>query len=207
MQSTGGGEAAGSSRASDGAARILGVAKQRCGTLGVQSVGRRSLGSDGGTASPRRAMHAHPQRSWVTLRADSAHRGVDPLSAFLLRHRRDPTEPFDADLWTAGAAESEFASCLCRREGRSPRLRVLCWKLPGPGGLPARWPAALPCSLRAVAPPADTLTPAGIRSCIPQARRALWPTGRDLDLPTPPVGIHQKATSRARTNQFLSSRR
>jgi hypothetical protein len=200
----GNGEAAGSSRASDGAARILGVAKQRHGSLDMQGVGRRSLGSDGGTASPRRAMHTQPQRSWATLRTDPAHRGVCPLSAFLLRHRRNPTEPFDPDPQTAGAAETEAASCHCRCEGRSPLLRVLCWKLPGPGGLPARWPAASPHSLRALAPSADTLTPAGIQSRIPKTRRALWPTGRDLDLPTPRVGIHQKATSRASTNQLIS---
>ena len=97
-------------------------------------------------------------------------------------------------------------SCDLPRSSRGtlPSSPHVCWKLPGPGGLPALSSAAPLHSLRALAPHAEALTPVGTRHRIPSARRGFRPTERGPDLLASRVGIRFQVTLDVFPNQSVS---
>jgi hypothetical protein len=93
-----------------------------------------------GTRRPRRAIHLRTRRSREVLHTNTAHR-CWPLSLSLCATFRvtrlgrcpNPVPPH-------GGNRCRDLPRLAR--GALPSSPRIFWKLPGPGGLPARWPAA-----------------------------------------------------------------
>ena len=150
-------------------ARVLGFAKQRHGFLGcnVVDVGPSMRSERCRTRPPRRAMHPCCDalgKRFAPTRPTGDGRSQPPFAR--------PSGWLDqVDVRTPYHSHCGRRSCGLPQSARGtlPSSPRICWKLPGPGGLPALSSAAPLDSLRALAPRAEALTPVGTRHRIPNA--------------------------------------
>ena len=169
MEGDGGSRLRGPPGPPTGQARVLGFAKRRHGLLGCNVVDVRPAMrfESRRTGHPRRAMHPCCDalgKRFATPRPTSDGRSRPPFarsSGWL--DCVDVQTPKDSHCGRRGCGLPRSA------RGTLPSSPHFCWKLPGPGGLPALSSAAPLDSLRALASHAEMLTPVGTRHRIPIA--------------------------------------
>ncbi len=176
-------EAAGSSRTSDGAGPISRSREAAPSLLGMHRGGRPSSDSErfGGIRQLGHSLRPTQTVAGPLVRGGRCTRATTPSGS--VSHRPGPPVMAASGLPCATPGSSTWPSSEPRTDrardrhfgppqparGALPSSPRFFWKLPDPGGLPARWSAASIRSPGALAPLADTLRPAGTRHRTPRA--------------------------------------